>query len=86
MRALLGFAGLAAVTAITTAVVRPPVVGIPSSTTETAVAPATAPVRHVTRYVQLQPGQTAPPHATVRFVPQPTPRVVIVTTHQSGVP
>lgn len=87
MRALIGFTGLAALSAMATALVRPPAAAGPTSTTVTAVAPvAAAPIRHVTRYVQLLPGQTAPPNAAVQVVPQPTPRVVIVTTHQSGLP
>jgi hypothetical protein len=49
--------------------------------------PAAAPVRHVTRYVQLEPGQTAPPQASIVPAPKPTPRVVVVTTtRQSGKP
>lgn len=87
MRALIGFGGLAALSAMATVVVRPPAGAGPASTPITTLVPvAAAPVRHVTRYVQLRPGQTAPPHAAVKVVPQPTPRVVVVTTHQSGLP
>jgi hypothetical protein len=43
-------------------------------------------VKHVIRYVQLQPGQTAPPNAAVTQPPAPAPRVVVVTTRQSGKP
>ena len=44
-------------------------------------------VKHVTRYVVLKPGQTAPPHASVLVRPTPTPRVTVVTrTRQSGKP
>ena len=42
------------------------------------------PVTHITRTVQLGPGETAPPKAIVRQAPAPTPRVVTVTTRQSG--
>ena len=47
------------------------------------------PVRHVTRYVTLKPGQTAPPDSTVVVRPQPTPRVtvrIVTRTRQSGKP
>jgi hypothetical protein len=44
---------------------------------------ATAPIRHVIKYVQLKPGQTAPPAAVVKQAPTPKPRIVIVTTRQS---
>lgn len=51
-----------------------------------AAVPAPS-VRHVTRYVTLKPGQTAPPHASVLVRPTPTPRVTVVTrTRQSGKP
>jgi hypothetical protein len=53
----------------------------------TVILPAqpTPPVTHVVKYVQLNPGQTAPPQAVVKQAPAPTPRVVTVTTTQSGV-
>lgn len=88
MRAIIGFTGLAAASAMATAIVRPPIVNV-GTTTLAVTADANSlvgPVHHVTRYVQLQPGQTAPPNTAVQVVPQATPRVVIVTTHQSGVP
>ncbi len=56
-----------------------------ASVTDVAVAAAPSQaVRHVTRYVQLAPGQTAPPKAVVQQAPAPKPRVVVVTTKQSG--
>lgn len=56
-----------------------------ASATDAAVAAAPSQaVRHVTRYVQLAPGQTAPPKAVVQQAPAPKPRVVVVTTKQSG--
>ncbi len=83
MRALLGLAGMAAAAAIATAIIRPPIGDAGTTTVE--IPPVADPsVRHVTKYVQLKPGQTAPPHATVKVVPEATPRVVIVTTRQSG--
>jgi len=42
-------------------------------------APAQIQVRTVTRYVQLHPGETAPPGALVVQKPDPSPRTVIVT-------
>jgi hypothetical protein len=87
MRAILGFTALAAASAIAAAIVRPPAGG--AGATVTVVQPVdqtAAPVRHVTKYVRLQPGQTAPPHSIVQPTPRATPRVVIVTTHQSGKP
>jgi hypothetical protein len=56
-------------------------------TTQTTVIVPVQPTpaaTHVTRYVQLQPGQTAPPQAIVKQAPASTPRVVTVTTTQSG--
>lgn len=85
MRVLLGFTGLAAASAIFTAVALPPV-ATTASTVTTVADTSVAPVRHVIRYIQLKPGQTAPPNAAVQAAaPQPTPRVVVVTTtRQSG--
>jgi histidinol-phosphate/aromatic aminotransferase/cobyric acid decarboxylase-like protein len=86
MRAVIAFTGVAAASAMATAIVRPPAQPIVVATPTVAVDPTAAAVRHVTRYVQLLPGQTPPPIAVVEAVPQPTPRVVVITTHQSGVP
>ena len=87
MRAMLGLTGIAAAAAIATAIIRPPAGDAGTAVVVPQVAdPSAAPVRHVTKYVQLKPGQTAPPNAAVKVVPKPTPRVVIVTTHQSGKP
>lgn len=85
LRFVLGVGGVAAASALATALLGP------SDTSATDPMPAVAPVamadpspRHVIRYVQLAPGQTAPPNATVRVQPTPKPRVVVVTTRQSG--
>ncbi len=43
-----------------------------------------ASVQHVTRIIQLAPGQTAPPKAVVQQQPAPKPRVNVVVTKQSG--
>ena len=83
MQILLGFGGLVATTAIATAMVRPqatpPPAAEPLSSGPTGPAPTPLVVRHVTRYVQLTPGETAPPGAKVVQAPDPSPRVVVVT-------
>jgi hypothetical protein len=91
MRLMAGFVGLASLSAITAGLL-PSVVPAANAgaTTGTPVVAATttpAEVKHITRYVQLKPGQTAPPQAPLVAAPKPTPRVVIVTTtRQSGKP
>jgi hypothetical protein len=90
LRLMVGLVGLASMSAIATSMlpsVLPPA-GANSATTTTIIADAaTLPVQHVTRYVQLKPGQTAPPQAAVVAAPKPTPRVVVVTTtRKSGKP
>lgn len=90
MRIVFGMAGLASATALLTAMlpsVTPSAVAAVETvdaTTTTVPAPS---VRHVTRVVTLNPGQTAPPDAQVVVQPTPTPRVrVKVVTRQSGQP
>jgi hypothetical protein len=97
MRLMAGFVGLASISAIATGLL-PSVVpsttasagGVSGADSGAATIVADAgplPVKHVTRYVQLEPGQTAPPQAPVVAAPRPTPRVVVVTTtRQSGMP
>lgn len=91
MRLMAGFVGLASLSAIASALL-PTVVPAAqasgaSTTTTVATDQGVLPVKHVTRYVQLAPGQTAPPQAAVVAAPRPTPRVVVVTTtRQSGKP
>jgi hypothetical protein len=89
MRLLLGVAGIASASALITAMlpsISPAGAVVADATTLTAVAPEPS-VTHVTRYVTLAPGQTAPPNASVQVKPQPTPRVVVrVVTRQSGTP
>ena len=90
LRVALGLTGVAALSAIATAVAGSATGAAnaagPSPAALEAPAPS-VPVQHVTRYVQLQPGQTAPPQATVTQQPAPPPRVVVVTTtRQSGLP
>lgn len=55
-----------------------------SPTDQTVAAAPSQTVLHVTRYVQLAPGETPPPQAVVQQAPAPAPRVVVVTTRQSG--
>jgi hypothetical protein len=89
MRIVIGMTGLATISALATAILAPaPPAGAATAlvTTDGAASPAPGQVRQVTRYVQLQPGQTAPPSSTVKVQPTPTPRVVVVQTRQSGTP
>ena len=101
-RLLAAMAGLAAATAIAAGLIQPtpppaddglgPAGAAPEPTASSAPVAAIR-VRRETRYVQLQPGETAPPGATVVRRPDPSPRVVVVTlpaparkarTRQSG--
>jgi hypothetical protein len=89
MRLMAGFVGLASLSAIATGLLPSvvPAAARSAATTTVTVEAAPQPVRHVTRYVQLKPGQTAPPQAAVVAAPKPTPRIVVVTTtRQSGKP
>ena len=92
---LVTFAGIASASALTTAML-PSVSPVTDAAgagsvlvadqSSGAADPAPS-IRHVTRYVVLTPGQTAPPHASVLVRPTPTPRVTVVTrTRQSGKP
>lgn len=85
LRIAYGMGAVASISAFMTALALPGT-GATIATVQTVVEQpvATAPVRHVIEYVQLKPGQTAPPKAVVKQAPTPTPRVVIVTTRQSG--
>jgi hypothetical protein len=89
LRIAYGMAALAASTALVTALITPAGAAAGSAsdvaqTTVTLPAEPAQPVKHVIQYVQLKPGQTAPPNAKVKVVPQPKPRVVVVKTRQSG--
>ena len=93
LRLLLGLAGVASAAAVTTAML-PSVSPAqqPASVADQLAATAPQPdlpVRHVTRYVTLKPGETAPPDSTVIVRPQPTPNVtvrIVTRTRQSGKP
>lgn len=83
MRLALGAGGLAAMSALAATIVAPPRASPPSALD---YAQATADphdsavnVQQPIRYVQLQPGQTAPPGATVIDPAAPTPMTVVVT-------
>lgn len=88
LRMLIGLAGLASATAITTALL-PSI--LPATTfastqagNDTAVGPQPS-VIHVKQVVQLLAGQTAPPNTSVIIPPAPTPQVTLqVITRQSG--
>jgi len=86
VRLMIGLAGLASAAAFTTAML-PSVT--PAAVPAPAVQEAAPSVERVTRYVQLKPGETAPPGATVVARPNPTPKVtvkVVTQTRQSGKP
>lgn len=83
MRLVIGAGGLAAFSALAAAIVLPPTPA-PSATADTQqadVVPTGTPinVQRQVQYVQLQPGQTAPPGATVIDAAAPTPMTVVVT-------
>ncbi len=97
---VLGAGGVAAFSALMTAIVAPPAQA-PTTSATTAPIDQTATVSTVSvqapvQYVQLQPGQSAPPGATVidaaapkpitvvTQVPAPPPKTIIVHTTQSG--
>jgi len=86
LRFMFGLAGIAALSAMATSVVTPR----PSDASVAQVAvvdPTARPVQHVTKFVKLAAGQTAPPQAAVKQLPAPAPRVIVVaTTKQSGKP
>lgn len=87
LRIAIGMTGIAAASAIATALLSSSGANVDAGTVQTAVtlpADPTPAAPHVIRYVQLKPGQTAPPKAVVKQAPAPKPRVVVVTTRQSG--
>ena len=87
LRIAYGMGAIAAASALVTALASsPPGSSAPAQAQTTFVLPPdpTPVIRHVIQYVQLKPGETAPPRAVVKQAPAPKPRVVIVTTRQSG--
>ena len=81
-----GFAAVAAASAMMSAMLTPAPAATAAVAAVAAAAPAAAQpeVVHVVRYVTLQPGQSAPPQAVVQQPAAPAPRIVTVTTRQSG--
>jgi hypothetical protein len=90
VRIAVGIGGFAATAALVAAIVGPAAAGAAGTTPAAAIAdaPAQPPVQHVTRIVTIPSTQTPPPRQVVVAspVPAPTPRVVVVTTSQSGRP
>jgi hypothetical protein len=88
LRIALGLTGMATASALVSALLGPAAgasAAVDAGKIDTAAVTGTSPaVRHVIRYVQLAPGQTAPPRAVLQQAPTPKPRVVVVTTKQSG--
>ena len=83
MRFILGAAGLAAFSALASAIVMPPKPAITqpavAGQVNSSMAGAPTAVTQPVQYIQLQPGQTAPPGARVIDPAAPKP-VTIVTT------
>lgn len=94
LRLVLGASGIAALSALVTMIAVPPVpVSLPVST---PAAPMTVTQQRPVMYIQLAPGQSPPPGATVidakapkpitivTRVPAPPQQTVVVRTTQSG--
>jgi hypothetical protein len=83
MRLALGAGGLAVLSALAATIVAPPHASVPvtADVPQQATDPqATAvSVQQPIQYVQLLPGQTPPPGATVIDAAAPTPQTVVVT-------
>lgn len=87
MRMALGAGGIAALSALAAAIVLPPRAAAPVTATQSQQPQATdsqsspSPIEMVRpiKYVQLSPGQTAPPGATVIDASAPTPITVVVS-------
>jgi hypothetical protein len=87
LRIAFGMGAVATASALITAFAGPGA-GSATTTVQTSVTQPVDPapsVKHLIQYVQLKPGQTAPPKAVVKQAPAPPPKVVVVTTtRQSG--
>jgi hypothetical protein len=94
MQMALGAGGIAALSALAAAIVLPPRSAAPVSATQnqqsqaTDSQPSPTPIQLVRpiRYVQLSPGETAPPGATVIDASAPTPITVIVNVPAPAAP
>jgi hypothetical protein len=93
MRFVYGAGAVAAMSVMAVGLVQPDFAATADQTTGTdptadpnavAQAPADQSVRHVTQYIQLKPGQTAPPGAKVIAADAPTPRIVVTHNAPSG--
>lgn len=87
LRVAFGVGAVATASALITAFAAPSA-DTATTTVQTTVTEPAGPapsVKHVIQYVQLKPGQTAPPSAVVKQAPALPPKVVVVTTtRQSG--
>ncbi len=81
MRIVLGSTGLAILSAIASAIVAPPRPSSAGPAQASGNAPAGTPttVEQPIQYIQLLPGQTAPPGAKVIDAAAPTPQVIVKT-------
>lgn len=82
MRMALGAGGIAAFSALAAAIVLPPhtaPAAAQQQATDQGSSPTPIQVVRPIQYVQLAPGQTAPPGATVIDASAPTPITVVVT-------
>ena len=94
MRLALGAGGLAAMSALAATIVMPPrpAAQVANSAQQRAASadplagPTSAQVQRPIQYVQLLPGQTAPPGAAVINGSAPTPITMIVTSPGAGGP
>ncbi len=84
-RIAFGVGSVAALSALAAAIVAPPAPAADAVTTMIVPDSPAPSVQHIVRYVQLKPGQTAPPQAVVRQPATPKPRVVTIVTRQSGI-
>src|ERR1700690_699202 len=96
LRFALGSGGIAALSALLTAIVAPPSATSPSSPVAIPVAQSTVTQQRPIQYVQLSAGEAPPPGATVidakapkpitivTTVPAPAQQPVVVRTTQSG--
>ncbi len=96
LRFALGTGGIAALSALLTAIVAPPSPAGPASSVAMPSAQATVTQQRPIQYVQLAPGQAPPPGASVidakapkpitivTTVPAPAQQAVVVRTTQSG--
>ena len=80
MRVVIGSAGFAILSAIASAIVAPPrpSMAVPQQPADKSTGTPTT-VEQPIHYIQLLPGQTAPPGAKVIDAAAPTPQVIVKT-------